>query len=235
MTEPDKTARTEAPPNGTPLSAATPRSPFLKPGTPPSVSELAPMVTKAGVATTRLVATSSRKIADGLGDKLRAKGVADGAATKVPPGSGTLGQLVNLAFGFSQVFSYGVFRFVEMLAGPLEQLIAPDTTIHNDAQLVLGPVQAGERVEGSFNLENASAYDAEVSVVLPNSLASVRGHIPSDRVVFTPNPSSIPASGSLEVRVQVNVPTSTAPGGYLGIVRSDEIPGLVLILEVDVA
>jgi hypothetical protein len=86
-----------------------------------------------------------------------------------------------------------------------------------------------------LSLENAGAFDAEVSVVLPNPLASVRGHIAADQVVFSPNPKSVSASGAAEVRVQVNVPTSAAPGSYLGIVRFDKIPGRVLILEVEVA
>jgi hypothetical protein len=235
MTEPKKTSAPDSAPAVILTNKAAPRSPFLPPGTAPSTAQSVPFVAKLGVTSTRIVTSSAGKVADRLATSIRSSDAATTTAPKLPPGSGTAGQLVNLVFGFSQVFTYGMFRLLEMLAGPLEQLIEPDTTIHNDAHLALGPVEAGGRVEGTFNLENAGAFDAEVSVVLPNPLASVRGHIAADRIVFTPNPKSVPANGSAEVRVQVNVPTSTAPGNYLGIVRSDEIPGLVLILGVEVA
>lgn len=90
-------------------------------------------------------------------------------------------------------------------------------------------------MSGTFELDNAGAHDAEVSVVLPNALASVRGQIPADRVVLTPSPVSVPAEGKATITAIVSVPTITEAGHYVGIVRSDEIPALTLILEVDVA
>jgi hypothetical protein len=233
----DSTAATSepAPPDeGTPTPTRSPWAAGVAPGT----ADVVPTVARIGAATARIAASSAGVVSGRLASAVERTGgtPATPESPPTPPSDGsTAGQLINLGFQFAQVFSYGVFRFLEVLVGPLEALVDRDPTIVDDVHLVLGPVNAGERVHGTFELDNAATHDAEVSVVLPNALASVRGQIPADRVALTPSPASVPALGSATITVTVSVPTMTEAGRYLGIVRSDEIPDLSLILDVEVS
>ena len=124
---------------------------------------------------------------------------------------------------------------VEVVAGPIERLIDPDPTVNDDRWLLLGPVPAGGRTTGSFSLLNSAQQDAEVGVLLSNPPANTSGVIPVDRIVFHPQPATVPGHGAAEVAVSAQIPSSTPPGRYLGVVRSNDVPSLTLVLEIVVA
>ena len=123
-----------------------------------------------------------------------------------------------------------------MSLGPIENLIDRDSHRRGtDAWVIVGPVGSGKRGTATFELENVASHQTEISLTLTNPLASMKGTIPLDQVTFTPNPISLSQQGAVEVKVAVGVPPSTPPGRYLGIVRSDEVADLTVILGVDVA
>jgi hypothetical protein len=78
--------------------------------------------------------------------------------------------------------------------------------------------------------------DVEVSVDLKivNPLASMTGSIPAERIALAPATPKIPSGGQIEVNVTATVPSGTTSGTYLGLIRSDDAPGLIVIVEVDV-
>ena len=146
--------------------------------------------------------------------------------------SARAGQIADLVWNVVTVVTYSVARMVEVVAGPIERLIDPDPTVHDDRWLLLGPVPVGGRATGSFSLLNSAPQDAEVGVLLSNPPANTSGVIPVDRVVFRPQPATVPGGGAVEVAVSAQIPSSTVPGRYLGVVRSNEVPGLTLVLEI---
>ena len=145
------------------------------------------------------------------------------------------GQIADLVWNVVTVATYSVARMVEVVAGPIERLIDPDPTVNDDRWLLLGPVPAGGRTTGSFSLLNSAQQDAEVGVLLSNPPANTSGVIPVDRIVFHPQPATVPGDGAAEVAVSAQIPSSTPPGRYLGVVRSNDVPSLTLVLEIVVA
>jgi hypothetical protein len=146
--------------------------------------------------------------------------------------SGRAGEIADLVWNVVTVATYSVARLVEVIAGPIERLIDPDPAVYDDQWLLLGPVPAGGRTTGSFSLLNSAPHDAEVGVLLSNPPANTSGSIPVDRVVFRPQPANVPGNGAAEVAVSAHIPNSTSPGRYLGVVRSNEVPDLTLVLEI---
>jgi hypothetical protein len=146
--------------------------------------------------------------------------------------SARAGEIADLVWNVVTVVTYSVARLVEVIAGPIERLIDPDPAVYDDQWLLLGPVPAGGRTTGSFSLLNSAQHDAEVGVLLSNPPANTSGVIPVDRVVFRPQPATVPGNGTVEVAVSAQIPSSTSPGRYLGVVRSNEVPDLTLVLEI---
>jgi hypothetical protein len=175
-------------------------------------------------------------------DRSRAGDTSDTASTSNSTGDGEqttsadelVGQVLDLAQHMVRVATDAASRLLEVGVGPVERLVQPDSHRHDDARLTLGPARGGQRVSGTFTLENASDHPSEIVLVLTNPLASLRGTIPIDRVVFEPNPVRVPAHGTTDVEIRLKVPNSASAGQYLGIVRSDGVPDLSLILGVDV-
>ncbi len=172
-----------------------------------------------------------------------ARGPGPIASSQGQPGSGAVGgsspfespragAIADLVWNVVTVVTYSVARMVEVVAGPIERLIDPDPTVYDDQWLLLGPVPAGGRTTGSFSLLNSAPHDAEVGVLLSNPPANTSGVIPVDRVVFRPQPATVPGDGAVEVAVSAQIPSSTPPGRYLGVVRSNEVPNLTLVLEI---
>ncbi len=162
----------------------------------------------------------------------RGKPRGPGAAGSPPFESPRAGEIADLVWNAVTVVTYSVARMVEVFAGPIERLIDPDPTVYDDQWLLLGPVPAGGRTTGSFSLVNSAPHDAEVGVLLSNPPANTSAVIPVDRVVFRPQPATVPGAGAVEVAVSAQIPSSTPPGRYLGVVRSNEVPNLTLVLEI---
>ena len=146
--------------------------------------------------------------------------------------SARAGEIADLVWNVVTVATYSVARLVEVIAGPIERLIDPDPAVYDDQWLLLGPVPAGGRTTGSFSLLNSAPHDAEVGVLLSNPPANTSGSIPVDRVVFRPQPATVPGGGAVDVAVSAHIPSSTSPGRYLGVVRSNQVPDLTLVLEI---
>jgi len=58
-----------------------------------------------------------------------------------------------------------------------------------------------------------------VGVLLSDPPANTSGVIPVDRVVFRPQPATVPGDGAVEIAVSAQIPSSTPPG------RSWTLPG----------
>lgn len=152
-------------------------------------------------------------------------------------GDGTdqlVGQVLDLAEHVVKIAADASARLLEVGVGPIESFVDPDTHSRHEPRLTLKPVRGGHTTRGTFSLDNTSSHDSTIGLVLTNPLASMRGTIPVNRVIFDPSPANVPEDGSIDVTVEVKVPSSTPSGRYLGIVRSDEVADLTLILAVDV-
>jgi hypothetical protein len=146
-----------------------------------------------------------------------------------------VGQVLDLARDLVKVAGDAAGRLLEIGVGPIERLTDADSHRRDVPRVVLGPVRAGRQARATFELENSDDHESSVSLVLTNALASMNGTIPIDRVTFDPDPAAVDAGRSCPVTVTVRVPESAPSGRYLGIVRSDQVPDLILIMEVDVS
>ncbi len=189
---------------------------------------------------TKRVSSVAAKSVDAYGSQHKqsaATDASDGAEQERANGDGAdqlVGQVLDLAQHVVKIAADTSARLLEVGVGPIESFVDPDTHSRHEPRLTLKPVRDGHSVTGTFSLDNTSAHESPIKLVLTNPLASMRGTIPVNRVVFSPNPANIPEHGSIDVEVEVKVPSSTPSGRYLGIVRSDEVTDLTLILAVDV-
>jgi hypothetical protein len=124
-------------------------------------------------------------------------------------------------------------RLLEVGAGPLESVINAQASGHDQLRVALS-AKRGEHASQSFRLQNTGEGPVSLSFRQVNPLASTKGQISLRSVTFTPVTARIPAGESKDVKVTVSVPRQTAQGSYFGLVRSDNAPGLVVVLEVDV-
>ncbi len=186
---------------------------------------------------TKRVSSVAAKSVDAYSPQPKASDAKDEAGQERANADGTdqlVGQVLDLAQHVVKIAADASARLLEVGVGPIESFVDPDTHSRHEPRLTLKPVRDGHTTRGTFSLDNTSAHESPIRLVLTNPLASMRGTIPVNRVIFSPNPANVPDNGSIDVTVEVKVPSSTPSGRYLGIVRSDEVADLTLILAVDV-
>jgi hypothetical protein len=157
------------------------------------------------------------------------------------------GQVAQLAREVIRLATDTATRLLDVAIGPVERLIDPQAAQDRDTWLTLDAVKRGEHAVGTFVVVDEGGTGPEIVVELRNELASMSDTIPVEAVTFTqvmegPPPAEspkdgtvcIPAGGEATVEVHVAVPDTTVPGTYLGIVRSPQIDGLHLVVEVRV-
>jgi hypothetical protein len=152
-----------------------------------------------------------------------------------PAGSGeqaeVVEQLIDLVYEVASVLTEAAGRLVEVGAGPLETFMRPGAPDGEQGRLVI-EAEPGRKAVGSFSLENTGTTEVTMNLRLINPLASMKGHIPLTAVKLSPARPAIAPGEHEDVQVAVTVPAKAAPGNYFGLVRCDEAPELVLILEV---
>jgi hypothetical protein len=145
----------------------------------------------------------------------------------------TVEQLIDLFFEVGRSLTETAARLFEVGAGPLESVMSAEAATHDQVRVVLS-AKRGQRATGSFRLQNTGEAAVSVTFKQINPLASTKGQISLRSVTFTPVTARIAAGRTRDVKITVSVPRHTTQGTYFGLIRSDDAPGLVVILEVDV-
>jgi len=97
------------------------------------------------------------------------------------------------------------------------------------------PVAAGDVTHLLLNLENDDDRPDECGLHVTDLVGPAGARLPSSHVRVSPNPARIPAHGSTEIRVEIRIPSGTAPGGYTGLLQADDGEALRALMEVRVS
>lgn len=98
---------------------------------------------------------------------------------------------------------------------------------------VVGPGQAGEIV---LTLENEDTSEPAMCAFFASDLVANSGsRIPAPQIRASPSPARIPPGGSIDVRVEIRVPSGTPAGNYAGLLQTDDAAQPPVVLQVRVA
>jgi hypothetical protein len=141
-----------------------------------------------------------------------------------------------------------VDTFVRVLGerpGRLAQLVTPTTAVSatpdtaSDATVLLlrpsQPVKAGAVATVPLRLINDHT-DTDECVLVATDLIGISGYrIPASHVCVFPSPVRIGAGDSIEVRIEVRIPSATPAGHYTGLLQTDDGEALRALVIVTVA
>src|SRR5579859_1693099 len=97
-----------------------------------------------------------------------------------------------------------------------------------EASRLVGP---GETVKIQARLQNDDdAESDELFLTWTDLVAGASRRIPAARVLVTPASLRLPANGTIEVTVRIDVPSGTLPGTYRGLLHASQIDDLWLVL-----
>ena len=132
---------------------------------------------------------------------------------------------------------------LKIAPGELLQLITQAPAIQGgedgnaQAIRILGtpqPVAAGEVTRLLLNLENDDDQADECGIHVTDLIGPSGHRLPASHVRVSPNPSRIPAHGAADIRVEVRIPSGTAPGWYTGLLQTDDGESVRALVRVQV-
>jgi hypothetical protein len=98
------------------------------------------------------------------------------------------------------------------------------------------PARAGETVEILTRLQNDDEAESdELFLSWTDLVADAGRHIPAVRVSVTPARLRLPANGTVDVVVSVDVPSGALPGVYRGLIHAALVDDLWAVLTVRIS
>jgi hypothetical protein len=96
------------------------------------------------------------------------------------------------------------------------------------------PVAAGDVSRLSLHLENDDA-EPDQCVLCVTDMIGPSGHrIPASHVRVSPLPATIPGHGSVEIQIEVRIPSAASTGLYTGLLQTDDGESLRALIRVRV-
>jgi hypothetical protein len=181
------------------------RSPLRVVGSPPDEALAPTSLVSTAAAILREELQSLTANQDGLLPRLGTSALSSYAAN--------VAQLINKTPGAIQANDSGTGESLRVLETPR-------------------PVAAGDVSRLSLHLENDDA-EPDDCVLCVTDLIGPSGHrIPASHVRVSPQPATIPGRGSVEIQIEVRIPSTASTGVYTGLLQTDDGESLRALIRV---
>ncbi len=98
-----------------------------------------------------------------------------------------------------------------------------------------GPVRPGDLAHVSLRLMNDDSEAGECALFVTDLIGPSGQRIPATHVRVSPSRASVPPAGSVEVDIEVRVPSGVLDGCYSGLLQTDDGESLRALLHVTVS
>jgi hypothetical protein len=96
------------------------------------------------------------------------------------------------------------------------------------------PVAAGDVSRLSLHLENDDAEPDDCVLCVTDMIGPSGHRIPASHVRVSPQPATIPGHGSIEIQIEVRIPSAASAGLYTGLLQTDDGESLRALIRVRV-